>query len=224
MDAAARSVELARVLQENSLLASSLRLLAFLHIKLKRLEEAETLVNQSVDMARTTDDAWNLASSLHAYGKLRLEQKQYYEASLLLKESVQLFESIQDQWEVSGPYECLGYSAFKLGELNISIEYFKKCIAASQIYRGSWVLSRGIEGLGIALCANNAFFEATILLGAAEKGRQSYTGEATPNFPTEHAEALLNLQRVFTEQELHGWWSKGKEMTRSQALAYALEV
>lgn len=125
LDAAARSVELARVLQENSLLASSLRLLAFLHIKLKRLEEAETLVNQSVDMARTTDDAWNLASSLHAYGKLRLEQKQYYEASLLLKESVQLFESIQDQWEVSGPYECLGYSAFKLGELNISIEYFK---------------------------------------------------------------------------------------------------
>ncbi|MFC9708990.1 helix-turn-helix domain-containing protein [Paenibacillus sp. NPDC056933] len=224
MAAATRSADLARDLREASLLASSLRLLAFLHIKLNRMQEAEPLVQQSVEMARTSGDLWNLASSLHAWGKLRLEQKQYYEASLLLKESVQFFESVQDQWEVSGPYECLGYSSLKLGELAVSIEYFKKCIAASQIYRGSWVLSRGIEGLGIALCAKDAFSEAALLLGAAEKGRQSLDGESTPNFPAEHQETVLALQHALADQELHEWWNKGRGMSRSQALAYALEI
>ncbi|MGG4147473.1 tetratricopeptide repeat protein [Paenibacillus algorifonticola] len=224
MVAAARSVDLARALKECSLLASSLRLLAFLHIKQKRFEEAELLVQQSVDIARTRGELWNLASSLHAYGKLRLEQKNYQAASVHLNESVHVFESVQDQWEVSGPYESLGYSALKLGQLADSIEWFKKCISASQIYRGYWVLSRGLEGLSLALCAKKAFSEAAILLGAAEKGRQSSGGEAMPNFPAEHAEVILDLEHIFSEQELRILWSKGREMTRAQALAYALEI
>lgn len=224
MNSAIRSVDLARDLGESSLLASSLRLLAFLHIKQKRLEEAEPLVQMSVDIARTKGDLWNLASSLHAYGKLRLGQNNYLEASKLLNESVHFFDSVQDQWEVSGPYESLGYSALKLQQIGASIEYFKKCIAASQIYRGSWILSRGIEGLAIALCAKKAFTEAAILLGAAEKGRQNSGGEDMPNFPAEHEEVIYDLQHVFSEQELQELWSKGTSMTRSQALAYSLEI
>lgn len=221
---AVRSVELARDLKLHSLMSSSLRLLAFIHIHQKRIEEAKPLVEQSVEITRTTGDLWNLASSLHAYGKLRLEQKNYSEASTLLKESVLLFEAIQDQWEVSGPYECLGFSALKLGELPLSIEYFKKCIAASQIYRGAWVLSRGLEGLGITLCAMDRFSEASLLLGAAEKGRQSFDRENVANFPVEHQETLLSLRQAMSDQELHRWWTKGTEMPRTQAIAYALEI
>ncbi|WP_338556434.1 tetratricopeptide repeat protein [Paenibacillus sp. KS-LC4] len=221
---AERTVDLARALKESSLLATSLRLLAFLHIKQKRLEEAESLVQQSVDIARSRGELWNLASSLHAYGKLKLEQKNYLAASVLLNESVYFFETVQDQWEVCGPYESLGYSALKLGQTADSIEWFKKCISASQIYRGDWVLSRSIEGLAIALWAKKAYSEAAILLGAAEKGRQSLGGEAMPNFPAEHAEAIIDLQQVFAGQELHELWSKGREMTRSQALAYSLDI
>lgn len=224
MYSAIRSVELARDLGESSLLISSLRLLAFLHIKQKRLEEAEPLVQMSIDIARATGDLWNLASSLHAYGKLRLGQHNYFEASKSLNESVHFFEVVQDQWEVSGPYESLGYSALKLEQITASTEYFKKCIAASQIYRGSWILSRGLEGLAIALCAKKAFTESAILLGAAEKSRQSSGGEAMPNFPAEHEEVILDLQHVFSEQELQELWSKGKAMTRTQVLAYSLEI
>lgn len=224
MEAATRSVEIAREQQEISLLASSLRLLAFLHIKQNCIEEAETVVQQSADLARSAHDSWNLASSLHAYGKIRLEQHRYNDASVLLRESVHLFETVQDQWEVSGPYECLGYTALKLGKLDQSIEYFKKCIAASQIYRGSWVLSRGIEGLGITLCAQGALTEAAILLGAAEKGRQAYDEGRIPNFPDEHRKSVSAIQQGLQEQEWYRWWNKGKEMTQAQALAYALEI
>ncbi|MBY0013410.1 tetratricopeptide repeat protein [Paenibacillus typhae] len=222
--AAKRSVELARGLGESALLAASLRLLTFIHIRQKRFEEAEATVQQSVDLSRSAEDLWNLASSLHAYGKLRLEQKDYHEASLLLNESVRIFESIQDQWEISGPYESLGYSALKLGNLQSSMESFKKCIAASQIYQGAWVLSRGIEGLALALFSKKDYTEAAILLGAAEKGRQRSGAEAKPNFPLEHEEAFLALQHVFTEPKLGELWSKGREMSRFQALAYSLEV
>jgi predicted ATPase/transcriptional regulator with XRE-family HTH domain len=224
MEAATRSVEIAREQQEISLLASSLRLLAFLHIKQNCIEEAETVVQQSADLARSAHDSWNLASSLHAYGKIRLEQHRYNDASVLLRESVHLFETVQDQWEVSGPYECLGYTALKLGKLDQSIEYFKKCIAASQIYRGSWVLSRGIEGLGITLCAQGALTDAAILLGAAEKGRQAYDEGSIPNFPDEHRKSVSAIQQGLQEQEWYRWWNKGKEMTQAQALAYALEI
>lgn len=224
MDSTIRSVELARDLGERSLLSSSLRLLAFLHIKQKNFEEAEPLVQMSIDIARKTDDLWNLASSLHAYGKLRLEQNNYLEASKLLNESIHFFEAVQDQWEMSGPYESLGYSALKLEQITTSIEYFKKCIAVSQIYRGSWILSRGIEGLAIAVCNKKAFTEAAILLGAAEKGRQNSGGEDIPNFPAEHEKVIVDLKHVFSDQELHQLWSKGATMTRSQALAYSLEI
>ncbi|WP_145407730.1 tetratricopeptide repeat protein [Paenibacillus xylanexedens] len=224
MDATARSVEIARHLQEKSLLASCLRLSAFLHIKMQRMEEAETLAQQSVDIARSTGDSWNLASSLHAYGRLRLEQKKYDEATILLRESVQLFESVHDQWEVSGPYECLGYAALKLMDVEQSIAYFKKCIVASQIYNGSWILSRGLEGLGLALYGKNTLLEAIILLGAAEKGRQNLDAENTPNFPVEYEEAILTLQHTVSDQEFREWWTKGRDMSQAQALAYALEI
>ncbi|KQY94253.1 LuxR family transcriptional regulator [Paenibacillus sp. Root52] len=224
MNAATRSVELARHLQDKSLLASCLRLSAFLHIKMQHIEEAEMLVQQSVDIARSAEDSWNLASSLHAYGRLRMEQQNYDEATIFLKESVQLFESVHDQWEVSGPYECLGYAALKLGDVELSIAYFKKSIVASQIYSGSWVLSRGLEGIGLALYAKNALFEATVLLGAAARGRQNFDAENKPNFPAEYEDAIFALQHTVSDQEFREWWTKGKDMPQTQALAYALEI
>lgn len=224
IDSANRSVDLARKLENNSLVASSLRLLAFLHIKLERMQEAEFLVEESVEIARASGDLWNLASSLHAYGKLRLEQNNYVEASSYLEESLQLFDQVRDQWEISGPCEGMGYSSLKLGNTTDSIKYFKKCIAASQIYRGSWLLSRGMEGLAIALCANRIYSEAAIILGAAEKGRQSFEGDRNPNFTTEYQETILTLQQTLGEQELQKWWNKGRDMTRSQALAFSLEI
>ncbi|WP_258297641.1 ATP-binding protein [Paenibacillus peoriae] len=102
MVSAARSVDLVRDLNDSALLASSLRLMAFIHINHLHLEEAEFLVKESVDIARKTKDMWNLAASLHAYGKLKQEKKEYHDASILLKESVYFFEWVQDKWEVSG--------------------------------------------------------------------------------------------------------------------------
>lgn len=74
------------------------------------------------------------------------------------------------------------------------------------------------------MCAKKDFTEAAILLGAAEKGRQNSGGEDMPNFPAEHEEVIFDLQHVFSEQELQELWSKGTSMTRSQVLAYSLEI
>ncbi|MEC0184671.1 NB-ARC domain-containing protein [Paenibacillus peoriae] len=224
MLSAARSIDLARDLNDSALLASSPRLMAFLYINQLHSEEAEPLVQESVDIARKTKDMWNLAASLHAYGKLKLEQKEYHDASMLLKESVHFFELVQDKWEVSGPYESLGYAALKLGQIDQSIECFKKSIAISQIYKGTWILSRGIEGLAIALWAKKAYPEAVILLSAAEKCRESFGGAVVPNFPLEHNLVLLDLQQVLNEQEMRDIWNKGKSLTKDQILAYSLET
>ncbi|MBO3287164.1 NB-ARC domain-containing protein [Paenibacillus sp. FSL M8-0228] len=224
MVSAARSAELARDLNHSAQLASSLRLMAFIYINQLLLKDVEPLVKESVDIARKTKDMWNLAASLHAYGKLKLEQKEYHEASMLLKESVYFFESVQDKWEVPGPYESLGYAALKLGQTDQSIECFKKSIAISQIYKGTWILSRGIEGLAIALWAKKAYPEAVILLSAAEKCRESFGAAAVPNFPVEHNAVLLDLQHVLIEQEIRDIWNKGKSLTKDQILAYSLET
>nr|WP_154985464.1 tetratricopeptide repeat protein [Paenibacillus xylanexedens] len=224
MDAATRSVELALEQQDNSLSASSLRLLAFIYIRQNDLQKAEAMAQQSVELARSINDSWNLASSLHAYGKIRLEQQRYTEASNLLEESVRLFQMVKDPWELSGPYECLGYAALKRGAINQAVEYFKKCIAASQIYRGSWVLSRGVEGLGITLCARGALMEAALLLGASEKRRQSYGGDNQPSFPEEYLECVEAIHQGLQQHEWQIWWNKGADMSQARVLAYALEL
>lgn len=224
LDSAARSISLSRELGLSSQLASSLRLMAFIHIHSGQLEEAEPLVMESVEISRGMFDQWNLAGSLHAYGKLKISQEKYVEAIAHLQESVFIFEAFQDKWELSGPYESLGYSALKLGQIDQSLEYFKKCVAISQIYSGTWVLSRGIEGLALALCSKQAYGEAAILLGAAARCRETFGGSTAPFYPAEHDQALSLVQTGLGEQELDELRAKARSLSKERIVAFALEV
>ncbi|WP_258297642.1 hypothetical protein [Paenibacillus peoriae] len=101
----------------------------------------------------------------------------------------------------------------KLGQIDQSIEYFKKSIEISQIYKGTWILSRGIEGLAISFWAKKAYSKAAILLSAAEKCRESFGVTVVPNFPVEHSVVLLDLQHILKEQGMRDIWNKGKSLT-----------
>ncbi len=223
-DSAAHSIGLSRELGLSSLLASSLRLMAFIHIHRGQLGEAEPLVKESVEISRGVLDHWNLAGSLHAYGKLKIGQEQYEEAISLLQESVHIFESIQDKWELSGPYESLGYSAFKLGQVQQSLKYFKQSVAISQIYSGTWILSRGIEGLAIALCSKQFYADTAILLGAAKKYREAFSESAAPYYPAEHDQALHLVRASLGDQELNDLWKLAQSLSKERIVAFALEV
>ncbi|WP_028590167.1 helix-turn-helix domain-containing protein [Paenibacillus massiliensis] len=221
---AGTSVAFARSLNHSGLLASSLRLMGFIHMSLEQLKEARDFVQESVNISRQAHDLWNLGGSLHAWGKLELLQNQYSKAVLLFQESIQCFEQIQDKWELSGPYEGFGYSALKLGQVEQAVEYFKKSVAISHIYKGTWVLSRSIEGLAIALCTQQAYPDTVVLLSAAEKYREASGGSTSPNYPVEYRHAFHMAQNALEEQEWQDIWNKGKSLTKDQIIAFALET
>lgn len=73
----------------------------------------------------------------------------YTQAEQIYQESLRAFEETGDRWEQTAPLRNLGHLSWMQGEYEQTAHFYLRSIALCQGMRGTWLLTRGLEGLGL---------------------------------------------------------------------------
>ncbi|GHO97270.1 hypothetical protein KSF_073180 [Reticulibacter mediterranei] len=219
---AREAVALARRGGDNTLLASTLRLLVQIELSQGNQRTARELAEESVRLAHEQGDHWNLASSLRVLGTVLQMQGDHTQAEQFYQESLRGFEETGDRWEQTGPLRSLGHLAWMREEYELATRFYTRSIALCQGMRGTWFLTRSLEGLARVVCAQGDFTRAVTLLATAEKQRTALGEVVPPTARANYDDTISFLHTSLSSQAFEEAWHLGSSMSREQSIAYAL--
>jgi predicted ATPase/DNA-binding XRE family transcriptional regulator len=126
------SIELARALGNQRILASALVYLGEICTALKDFKRASLLLEESLLVCRANHLPTQLAIALTDLGKVLLELGETAQAISNAKEALTIAEGINDTWGLSHTLHFLGSLHRKIGEIDTAIYYFERSLPQSR--------------------------------------------------------------------------------------------
>ena len=155
-------------------------------------------------------------------GRVLQAQGDHTPAEQIYQESLRGFEEAGDHWEQTGPLRSLGHLAWMQGAHEQAARFYTRSIVLCQGMCGTWLLTRGLEGLARVVCAQGNFPRAVILLAAAEKQRSALGAVVIPSMQADYDRMLRILHRSLSSQAFEEAWRLGSSMSVEQSMTYAL--
>ncbi|HEU0294674.1 MAG TPA: tetratricopeptide repeat protein [Anaerolineales bacterium] len=127
-----QSIELARALGNQRILASALVYLGEICTALNDFKRASILLEESLSICRANHLPTQLAIALTDLGKVLLETGETAQAISNAKEALTIAEGINDTWGLSHTLHFLGSLHRKIGEIDTAIYYFERSLPQSR--------------------------------------------------------------------------------------------
>jgi tetratricopeptide (TPR) repeat protein len=169
------------------------------------------------------DDLFGIAYSYVTIGQLYYSQGIYPEAEKFFKESLLICRRKRDMVHGAWLLLFLGYTAYLQGQYDSTKAMM--LIEALMLYcdqdkkpdQGTCLI--GLAGMALG---NGHVERAAILLGASEAIFEHDPNPESPLTPVQHATLVSTIQGQLGESMYTTFWTKGRAMTREQAIQYVL--
>jgi predicted ATPase/class 3 adenylate cyclase len=185
---------------------------------------ARTLLERSVTIAREHGDQWCLTFALGQLGAVFFEESDFAAARNFRAEAASVAHQICDRHTLGLALAGLGQVARAQESYAESATLFKETLVVSSEIEDQWIMPRALGGLAGASVLAADYLRAARLFGAAAAMRAgSGTGESAGPFRTVYEHDERAARAALGREAFAAAWADGREMTREQAVAYALE-
>jgi non-specific serine/threonine protein kinase len=182
---------------------------------IKVLREALHLYREANDRVGIYVSAYELAETLTVSGD-------YAAARTLHQESLALKELQGDSWHLAFSHFGIGLLAWMKGDREQAVGQLRESLAIRSRLDEWWGLAKGIEAQGWVEVTFGHTIRGLQLLGASEALHQGMGVVLSPNYRALHDRSLQQASRQLTADEVSSAWDRGRALTWSDAVAYAL--
>jgi predicted ATPase len=181
-------------------------------------EEAESLYEELVAfVARHPEGRPRALMNLADFALMRGD---YESARDLSAESTEFFRETRDPWALALSLGNLGLALLGLGRKDEAVDQFGEALRLHQSVQDTWGMATAFSTLAAALAERGEIGRAIRLLASAELMLEESEAELTGLEATLHQRTLERARAECADFEAE--WSRGRAMTREQAVAEAL--
>jgi len=187
-------------------------------------DESLLIHRQSLDLFREIRDKRSIARALANLGSILSRKENYESAERLLEESLSLYLELGDKIGIADSLYELGGVARRQHDYDVSIKWLNEALLLYKEIGSSDGYVTCFEEVIACACAKGRFDRAAKLLGAAQAIRETSNSPLPPDYRTEHERNVAAVRFALGEQKFETEKTKGREMTREEAVEYALEA
>jgi len=191
---------------------------------MKKLPEAQKLLDQCLEISQSLGDRMLQNEALRALGEISEAKQDYGNAVRLYKESLAIVQELQDITNVSVLYFNVGRALQLAGENEAAASYFREAVLQSrQIGKKSGML-RALGGLGVVAAARGDARRAILLILASQLLHPTTGSSLSPNESTRRwlTQSWEAARFQLGEEEFETTFAQASSMTLEQVLQYAL--
>ena len=225
MEAAHKSVAIARRLGDKSLLAYALTWLSqSMRVTEDDLQVARSAAAEGARLSREIGSAWSLARALLSQGQLAVLSGEISAAREYLQESMTLFAESQDEYHAAMAQTDLAHLERWQGNYAEAERHYQATIMVWQDWGLQAAVARQLECLTLVAVAQGALERAARLAGAVEKLRAEIDSEPGPKEQSKYIGAIEALRNQLGVERFEALVAEGRMMSGAEAVAYAVAV
>jgi predicted ATPase/class 3 adenylate cyclase len=185
-------------------------------------ERASAMFEEGMNLSRSTGNLWTLSISLSHVGLVALYAGDPARAQALCEEALAASRSQGERWCIGNSLYYLGTVVHARGDYARARRLLAEGLVVSRELGQAAVLAWSLEGLASAWGLEGDAERATQLLGAAEALREVLGAATAPAMRASYDRTLATVRAALGEAEFARLWQAGREMSREQAVSYAL--
>jgi predicted ATPase/class 3 adenylate cyclase len=219
-----QSLELFRDLGDTTMVAGLLNSLGVVARSSGDLQRARDLLREALQLRRRQGDDAGVATTLSNLGTVTLDEGALDEAQALMEESLALDRSHGDEWGVALNTSNLAAVALERPDIGRASELWKEALAAFTALGDSDGLAESLERAAGIAGAEGDGTRAARLAGASQALRAEIGSPLSPIDVARFERYLRDARATLSPDEFRAAFDEGGQMTRQQALDYALGI
>jgi tetratricopeptide (TPR) repeat protein len=185
-------------------------------------DHAVEMIEEALVLFRQLGSNIGEGHSLEVFGEATALQGHATQARRTLEEALKVLTEVGDAHCSARTLHSLGSLDLEKGEPTSAMERFKEALVMSSRVDDKLNTARVLEGTGQAALAIGDTESAAILIGAAERHRNTLTTPRLRKEERRHKNALKDLYRQSDASSLDAAWNRGQSMHQAEAVAFAL--
>jgi non-specific serine/threonine protein kinase len=221
LEAAEKSVTIARTLDDSYMLAAALHTAGLAAFAKGDLPYAEQLYAEMLLAARSAGDEWMAARALTNLGVLLFERGEREAGKRAVEEALLLARPLRDRWLISTVTAGLG-RVLASDDPERAAALFKESLTLAYETRHRWRIARLLENFASLLARSDREDDAVLLLGAAQRLREAIGTLRRPSVQSWVDAAAAPVRERLGRARFEAALDRGKTMTLEEAVTLAL--
>jgi tetratricopeptide (TPR) repeat protein len=183
--------------------------------------QAKELLEESLSLFRGMEDLQGISGATAKLGRLAYLQGDYGQAEALYMESLNLARRVGEKEVICSALIHLGRTLHRRGDVTQALSHYREALRSATEMGARNLIAYSLECIAAGVAALGDAGQATQLLGAAERLRETIgivlaTGEAA-----EHEYVVQVMRASLGEEEFAAAWAEGQAMPLEQAATLA---
>jgi len=202
--------------------AWSLQCLGNVTLLLGDLDAAQAIHTDTLAVARQAQSAACIGGALTGLGSLAARRGDHARAYELYLKALELRRSDRDR-VLTDQLNVLGRAALDIGDSNLAAAHFRESLEMCRQQGIKWDAALALAGLAeVSMAAGNLRHSAR-LFAAVDALLSALRAKRSADDQAEHDRMLQALKDLLGEAAFEQAWASGREMTREEAIACALD-